>query len=88
MLSLSDNNQSGVIEVFNSISIHQGIEKKRLRAISKEGIYQESVSKENIFKLSKGAKIRNRYNLVPHLTQDIVWESDKNTRRYHIQESQ
>ena len=53
MLSLSDNNHSGVIEVFNSISIHKGIEKKRLRAISKEGKYQESVSKENIFKVSR-----------------------------------
>ena len=32
----------------------------------------------------KNAKIRNRYNL----TQDIKWESDKNTRKHHIQESQ
>ena len=23
------------------------------------------------------AKIRNRYNQVPHLTQDTTWESDK-----------
>ena len=39
-------------------------------------------------KVRKNAKIRNRYNLVPHLTQDNEWESDKNTRKYHIQESQ
>ena len=26
--------------------------------------------KINIFKVNKGAKIRNRYNQVPHLTQD------------------
>ena len=25
----------------------------------------------DLFKVSKGAKIRNRYNQVPHLTQDI-----------------
>ena len=25
------------------------------------------------------AKIRNRYNQVPHLTQDITWESNKTT---------
>ena len=25
----------------------------------------------------KAAKIRNRYNQVPHLAQDIIWESDK-----------
>ena len=28
-------------------------------------------------KVSKCAKIRNRYNQVPHLTQDTDWESDK-----------
>ena len=25
----------------------------------------------------KKAKIRNRYNQVPHLTRDTIWESDK-----------
>ena len=29
--------------------------------------------------VSKGAKIRNRYNQVPHLTQDTKWESGKLT---------
>ena len=29
-----------------------------------------SICKSNIKKVSKGAKIRNRYNQVPHLTQD------------------
>ena len=28
----------------------------------------------------KKAKISNRYNQVPHLTRDTMWESDKNTR--------
>ena len=28
------------------------------------------------------AKIRKRYNQVPHLTQDTTWESDKNTIKY------
>ena len=28
----------------------------------------------------KGGKIWNRYNQVPHLTQDTVWESDKYTK--------
>ena len=35
----------------------------------------------------KKAKLRNRYNQVPQLTQDTVWESDK-TIKSHIQESQ
>ena len=26
---------------------------------------------------SKKANIRNRYNQIPHLTQDPIWESDK-----------
>ena len=34
---------------------------------------------ECLNKVSKGAKIRNRYNQVPHLTQDTKWESDKLT---------
>ena len=33
----------------------------------------------------KMAKIRNQYNQVPHLTQDITWESDKITIRHHKQ---
>ena len=36
----------------------------------------------------KNIKIRNRYNQVPHLTLDTIWESDKNTRKHHIQEGQ
>ena len=28
-------------------------------------------------KVKKNAKIKNRYNQVPHLTQDTIWESDK-----------
>ena len=39
-------------------------------------------------KVSKKAKIINRYTYVPHPTQDSIWESDKNTRKYHTQESQ
>ena len=31
------------------------------------------------FKVRKMAKIRKRYNQVPHLTQDTTWESNKNT---------
>ena len=34
-------------------------------------------------KVKKKAKIRNRYNQVPHLTRDTIWESDKNTRKHH-----
>ena len=41
-----------------------------------------------IVKVSKKAEIRNRYNQVPHLNQDNTWESDKNTTKHHIKESQ
>ena len=34
------------------------------------------------------AKIRNRCNQVPHLTQDTICESDKNTRKQNTQDSQ
>ena len=36
---------------------------------------------------TKVAKIRNRYNQVPYLTQNTTWESDKNTIKYHKQEA-
>ena len=44
---------------------------------------------DSAVKTSKGrnaTKIRNRYNQVPHLTQDTTWESDKNTIKHHKQE--
>ena len=31
----------------------------------------------SIMNVRKKAKIRNRYNQVPHLTQATVWESDE-----------
>ena len=42
----------------------------------------------NESEVRKKAKIRNRYNQVPRLTKDIVWESNKNTRKHHTHESQ
>ena len=30
-----------------------------------------------VLKVRKAAKIKNRYNQVPHLTQDTTWENDK-----------
>ena len=44
-----------------------------------EGEQRQYWGIENIRKVRKKAKTRNRYNQVPHLTQDTVWESDKNT---------
>ena len=41
-----------------------------------------------VTKVSKKAKVNNRYNQLPHLTQDTKWESDKNIRNHHIEESQ
>ena len=40
------------------------------------------------FKVRKTVEIRNRYNLVAHLTQDIKRESDKSTIKYHTQDRQ
>ena len=39
-------------------------------------------------KVKRKAKIRKQYNQVPRLTQDTLWESDKNTRKHNTQESQ
>ena len=32
------------------------------------------------------AKVRKRYNQVPHLTQDTTWESNKKYNKHHQQE--
>ena len=40
-----------------------------------------------IIKVSKGAKIRNRYNQVPHLIQDTNWK-ETNSELYTTNESQ
>ena len=37
----------------------------------------------SILKVRKVAKIRNQYNQVPHLIQDTIRESDKNTIKHH-----
>ena len=42
----------------------------------------------DVIKVRKKARIRNRFNQVPHLLKDTVWESDKYTRKHHIPESQ
>ena len=34
------------------------------------------------------AMSRMRYNQVPHLTRDTIWESDKNTRKINTEEMQ
>ena len=65
------------------------MKKKAVLFFSIDCIYI-TVRKENIsdsFKVRKKAKIRNRFNQVPHLNQDTTWESDKNTIKQHIQES-
>ena len=36
----------------------------------------------------KKTKNRNIYDQVPHLTREAIWESHKNTRKHHTQESQ
>ena len=43
---------------------------------------------QDIVKVRVKAKIMNQYNKIPHLTQDTIWESDKNTRKNHTQEKQ
>ena len=59
MMSLSDDKQADVIDAFNTTSRYF------------DGILNiNNVYFDNMVKVSKGAKIRNRYNQVPHLTQD------------------
>ena len=59
MMCLSDDKQADVIDAFNTTSRYLN------DILSINNIYLN-----NMVKVSEGAKIRNRYNQVPHLTQD------------------
>ena len=47
------------------------------------GLSTTNQLRNNIREVRKVAKIRNRYNQVPHMPQDTSWESDKNTTKHH-----
>ena len=49
------------------------------------GIAGVTLPPGNYQEVRKVAKIRNQYNQVSLLTQDITWESDKNTIKHHKQ---
>ena len=59
MMSLSIDTQADVIDAFNTTSRYLD-----------DILNINNVYFDNMVKVSKGAKIRNRYNQVPHLTQD------------------
>ena len=59
MMSLSDDKQADFIGAFNTTSRYLD-----------DILNINNVYFDNMVKVSKGAKIRNRYNQVPHLTQD------------------
>ena len=59
MISLSDDKQADIIDAFNTTSRYLD-----------DILNINNVNFDTMVKVSKGAKIRNRYNQVPHLTQD------------------
>ena len=70
MKALSDDKQADIIDAFNTT----------LRYLD-DIVNINSVCFDNMVKVSKGAKIRNRYNQVPHLTQQTNGKV-----RYHKRE--
>ena len=75
LLSISDDKQADVIVAFKSTSIYL------------DNILNiNNICFDNMVKVRKVAKIRNRYNQLPHLTQDTTWESNKNTIKHHKEE--
>ena len=51
-------------------------------------IHKEANSHYTVaLKVRETAKIRKRYNQVPHLTQDTTWESNQNTINIHKHEN-
>ena len=77
MMSLSDDKQSDVIDAFNTTSryLDDNLNTNNVYFVNMVSqIYPSELqlNKANTSdtEVSKGAKIRNRYNQVPHLTQD------------------
>ena len=76
MMSLSDDKQADVIDAFNTTSRYLD------NILNINNVYFDNMVTQ--IKVSKGAKIRNRYNQVPHLTQDTngkVKNSQKTPQR-------
>ena len=72
MMSLSDDRQADIIDVFNTTYRY-----------SDDILNINNVYFDSMVKVNKGAKIRNRYNQVPHLNQ---WKNAKLTVRHHKRE--
>ena len=73
MMSLSDDKQADVIDAFNTTSIY-------LDAI----LNINNVYFDNMVKVSKDAKIRSRYNQVPHLTEKYTLQSSNLMKPIHL----
>ena len=76
------------IVVFSGLTVHLsfGLKKGNLIAFWHNYYYrdlniisQNSACVNTVKKVRKAAKIKNRYNQVPHLSQDTEWESNKIT---------
>ena len=59
-----------VIQPYISMSKLKKIKTKFLRCTGYLNSIKNPTKQDLLLKVSKGAKIRNRYNQVPHLTQD------------------
>ena len=68
MMSLSDDKQADIIDAFNTTSRYLD------DILNIDNVYFDNMVSQmyplELIKVSKGAKIRNQYNQVPHLTQD------------------
>ena len=86
MMSLFDDKQADIIDAFNITSRYLD-DILNINYIYLEymvsRIYLTELQLNNVntpnTEVSTNAKFRNRYNQVPHLTQDTTWGSDKNS---------
>ena len=64
------------------------LQKKSVQVAGNYIVYIQCVYNDIFIKVERKAKIRYRYNHVPYLPRETVWESDKNTRKHNTHESQ
>ena len=71
----------GVISLSGATRRHGDVSALYLiKQLKHDDIQNRSTFPIRVYKVRENAKIRNRYNQIPHLTQDAMCECDKKTK--------
>ena len=69
-MNTNETNNNGFQAIYKVISDLHALETQNIESSTTDSDLNKEIDTTEIMKVSNGAKIRNRYNQVPHLTQD------------------